>query len=345
MNIDQSYRQSYSKERSKYQGIANFILLGLKIVMKLFMRIVCLALFLQLLSPARTQDTFYGFSLGLSCSFGSHQNRLGFSAAAYYNYAFAQANAALRGYYNFQSLGLKQKGVELQMGAGFQLGFGRKDSARSPFVNLTENNLLQDYSLGYAYLIYLDRQKTSQTSGILSATVLDAKFATENDLFGFGQGWKDRYRTGGLHLEYRYRDYKFAINSTMWTDDYSICSKILDSEYPARFGYKTDNRNKFGGKNLGLLSARFNYLLPVWGDYFSQNLQVDVGIDAEQVRHFLQNKITHDHYPIPTKIIKRNPCHIPMDAEGGGQYLFLPGQQIERPKFYFNLGANQGMFY
>ena len=291
------------------------------------------------------QDSFFGFSAGISFAFGTHQNRIGVSASAYYTYAFAQVNAGLKGFYNFQSLGIHQKSFELQMGGGCQLGFGNRDSVRSPFVNLTENNMRQNYSAGYAYHIYLDNQKTSQASGTLSLNVLNFKFATENDLFGFGQGWKDRYRTGGVHVEYRHEQFKFAINSTIWTDDYSICSKVLDSDYPSRFGYKKDDRVKFGGYNIGLLSARVNWLIPPRWVPLNQNLQMDVGIDAEKVRHVVQNKWIHDHYPIPEKLIKRNPCHIPMDAKGGGQYLFLDDQEIESPRFYFNFGMNQGLFY
>ncbi|MCB9224500.1 MAG: polymorphic toxin type 23 domain-containing protein [Crocinitomicaceae bacterium] len=292
-------------------------------------------------------DSFYGVSAGISFSFGTHINRLGFHAAGYYNYAFAQANASFNGYYNFRSLALKEKGWEWQLGTGIEFGFGRRDTVRSPFIGLTENNMRQDYSVGYNYLMYFDQQQTTQTSGILDINVLDFKFATENDLFGFGDGWRDRYRTGAFLLEYRYQNFKFGINSTLWTDDYTVCKKVLDTEYPARFGYKDDNKVKFCGESIGLLSAQVKYLAPVptnfWPAY--QEIQMNIGVDAEQVRNVLQNKMIHDHYPIPTKFIKRNPCHIPMEEAGGGQFLYLDGQKVEPVKFYFNLGTNQGVFY
>jgi hypothetical protein len=300
--------------------------------------------------PTKAQegpDSFYGISAGISFSFGTHINRIGFHAAGYYTYAFAQANISVNGYYNFQSLALKEKGLELQLGTGLELGFGRKDTTRSPFIGLTENNLRQDYSVGYNYLIYFDKQKTTQTSGILDVNVLDFKFATENDLFGFGDGWRDRYRTGAFLLEYRYNNFKFALNSTLWTDDYTICKKVLDTEYPARFGYKQDNKVKFCGESIGLLSAQVKYLTPVPNQYWPayQEVQLNIGVDAEQVRNVIQNKMIHDHYPIPTKFIKRNPCHIPMQDIDGNQYLYKSGQRIEPVKFYFNAGTNQGVFY
>lgn len=291
------------------------------------------------------QHSFYGISAGLSFSFGTHVNRLGLSVGGYGTYHFAQANAGFRAYYNFQSLGLKQKGLELQMNAGFQLGFGRKQTDRNPFIGAGENNLLQDYSIGYDYFIYLDRQKTSQTTGMLSVTALDFKFATENDLFGFGQGWRDRYRTGAFLFEYRYDRFKFGIQSTMWTDDYSICKKVLDTDYPARFGYKNDERCKFGGASNGILAIRANWLVPDQYVPLNQNVQMEVGIDAQQIRNLIQNKMIHDHYPIPEKLIKRNPCHYPMRSKDGSQFLYEDGQQIEKAKFYYNLGLNQALFY
>lgn len=300
---------------------------------------------LSTVAQESSPESFYGVSAGLSFSFGTHVNRIGLSASAYYTYAFAQVNAGVRGYYNFQSFGLKENGLELQLSSGFQLGFGRKVDDRNPFIGQAENNLLQDYSIGYDYLIYLDKFNTSQTAGILSANVLDMKFATQNDLFGFGDGWRDRFRTGAFILEYRYQNFKFGISSTLWTDDYTVCRKVTDSDYPARFGYKTDKKCKYGGLCLSTLGLRANYLIPNNYVPLNQNIQMDIGIDAEQVRNFFQNKLIHDHYPIPVKLIKRSPCHYPMQAEGGGQYLYLEGQQIEKPQFFFNFGANQGLFY
>ena len=308
-------------------------------------RILFILILLSSFQTAKAVDTFFGFSGGLSFSFGTHVNRIGFHVSGYYNYAFAQANASINGYYNLQSLALKKKGFELQMGAGLELGFGRKDSARSEFIGLTENNLLQDYSVGYTYLIFLDQQETKQTGGILSISALDFKFATENDLFGFGQGWRDRYRTGAFLLEYRYQNFKFGLNSTLWTDDYSLCKKILDTEYPARFGYKDNRGVHFGGKSVGQFSAQIQYLVPNKYFPFNQKAQLNVGWDSERVRNLMQNKLIHDHKFIPKRLITRNPCHIPMEAEGGGQYLYLEGQEIEKTKFYFNLGLNESIFY
>ena len=58
--------------------------------------------------------------------------------AAYYNYAFVQVNTKIIWYYNFQSFGTKNKASELQLGAGVECGFGKKDSIRNNFIGLAE---------------------------------------------------------------------------------------------------------------------------------------------------------------------------------------------------------------
>lgn len=306
-----------------------------------------LLLFSSIQSKAQENnaESFYGWSAGVSFSFGTHVNRIGIALSGYYTYSIAQLNSSIRGFYNFRSFGLRNKGLELQMSSGFQLGFGRKQIDRNPFIGPAENNLLQDYSVGYDYLIYLDKMGTSQTSGILSVNALDVKFATENDLFGFGDGWRDRFRTGAFLLEYRYQNFKFGISSSIWTDDYTICKKVLDTDYPARFGYKSDEKCKYGGLNRSTLGLRMNYLIPTHVVPFNQNVQMDIGFDSEHIRNFLQNKLVHDHYPIPAKWIKRNPCHIPMQSQDGGQYLYQEEQKVEKATFYYNLGVNQGLFF
>lgn len=290
-------------------------------------------------------NPYWGVSAGIGFSFGTHQNRIGLHTAAYYNYGFAQANISLNGYYNIQSLALKQKGFEFQFGSGMQLGFGRKDSIRSPFIGLSENNMEHIYSVGYDYMLFLDQQQTSQAGGILSVNIDRFKFATQNDLFGFGDGWRDRFRTGAFLLEYRHDNFKFGLNATLWTDDYSVSKKILDTDFPARFGYKDDRNVKFGGKSVALLSAQVKWLAPSSYAPLNQEAQLNIGIQSERVRNVLQNRIVHDHAFIPEKWISRNPCHIPMEAEGGGQYLYQENQIVKKPSFYFNIGANEDPFY
>jgi hypothetical protein len=301
-----------------------------------------LAVILLLSVMARPADSFFGFSAGLSFSFGNKVNRLGISVAAYYTYGFAQVNSGVKAYYNFQSLGLKRKTPELQLALGTELGFGKKDPARNNFIGITENNLLYMNSIGYTYLVYLDKNQTSQTAGALALNIRDFKIVAENDLFGAGQGWRDRFRTGAFLLEYQYLDTKFAINSTFWTGDYTGCDNIYDSDYPARFGYRSCEKGRYCDYSLGLLSVQVSHLLPL---PLGQVAHLSIGIDSERVRHALQNNLIHDQPFFPEKWIKRKPAHLPMLNCDNGQYLFSEEDTVKPPTFYFNLGMNNNPFY
>lgn len=306
-------------------------------------KFLILILILTHFTASNAQDSFFGFSAGLSFSFGNKVNRIGVSGAAYYTYAFAQVNAKINWYYNFQSLGTKHKASELQLGAGAEFGFGKRDTLRNNFIGLAENNLLQKNSVGYSYIRYWDNNSTTQSTGILDLNFGPVKLATENDLFAAGKGWRDRYRTGAFLISYQYLDTRFAINSTFWTGDYTGCDNIYGSSYPARFGYRTSEKGHYTNFSLGLLSAQITTILP--SVPFSQVAQMNIGIDSEKIRNGLQNKIIHDQPFFPKKWIKREPAHLPMIATDGGQYLFQENQEIRPTSFYFNIGMNSGMFY
>ena len=282
----------------------------------------------------------FGLSGGLSFSLGNKVNRIGLRGSVFYTYGFVQLNATVNTYYNFQTLALKKKTPELQLGIGAQFGFGKQDSITNRFVSLTDNNTGYFYSAGYSFMYFFDKQNTSQGGGILNVNIENFTFATSNDLFGFGKGWRDRFRTAAVLFQYRYLDTKFALNSTMWTGDYIGCVKVKDSDYPARFGYKENDKAIYGVNMASLLSLQVEQLLP-----YSQVARVNVGLDSEWVRHFLQNKLIHDQYFVPRQFIKRPQMHFPMIDKDGNQYLFKEGQKVRPATFYFNLGMNNGLFY
>ena len=90
----------------------------------------------------------------------------------------------------------------------------------------------------------------------------------------------------------------------------------------------------------GLLSAQFK-----WNVAYSQIVQANAGIDAEQVRDVVQNKLIHDMKFIPKKWQKNKNCHIPMLDDKGEPYLYKEGQKIKPARVYFNLFSNAGLFY
>jgi len=295
------------------------------------------------LAKSQGYDNFYGFSAGLSFDLGTKLNRIGISAAGYYNYRFIQANSSLKFYYNFQSLGLKKKSPEIQLGGGINFGFGTKDSVRNQFVGLTENNTPFQYAAGYSYMRYWDKNQTSQSTGLFNIQIQNFRLITENDLLAGGKGWRDRFRTGALKVDYTYDVYRAGISSLFWTGDFIGCEVVKDSLYPSRFGYRKKDKSTFGDFSLGLLSVQADYIIP--GIPLNQIARLNVGVDSEKVRHVLQNKLIHDQIYFPERWIKTENPHIPMLSTDGSQYLFLQGQKVKPASLYFNAGLNSGTFY
>ena len=301
-------------------------------------------LILSCLNYSTAQTTTFGFTAGLSFSFGNKVNRIGLRSSVFYGYEFVQVNAQINALYNFQTLALKNKTPELQVGVGAQFGLVKSDTNTNRFIGLIDKNIAYDYSLGYTYLHYWDKQNTSQGSGMWNFNIKNFTLATQNDLFGWGQGWRDRFRTGAFIIQYRYLDTKFAIKSEFWTGDYTGCTKVTDdTNYPARFGYYLNDKGIYTDKSAGLLSLQVEQILP--GIPYHQVARANLGVDSEWVRYAIQNKALHDMPFYTDKMVKRHLLHYPMLDKNGKQYLFKKGQYIKPTTVYFNIGTNEIEFY
>ena len=280
------------------------------------------------------------FRIGASFDFGNKVKRIGLRLSSGYGYLFAQFNSTANLYYNFSSLALCQNGFEVQLAIGTQIGFGNKLSNDNKYLSVTDNNMPSSYTIGYAYTRYWDTQGTKQSTGTIVCNLANFAIVTENDLFGAGKGWRDRYRTGAIKFTYRYLDTKFGFSMLFWTGDYASCSKIIDSKYPARFGYRSNDKAIFGNYSLGLFSAQVEYILP-----YQHVLRLDAGIDSEHIRHFVQNKGLHDMPFYTDKMVKRQLMHIPMLQENGDQFLFKVDETVKSTQIYYNVGLNNNTFY
>ena len=281
------------------------------------------------------------FKIGIGLDFGSHVKRIGLRSELSYQLYFIETNADLGAYYNFSSFGIQRKTPELQMGLGACFGFGKKDEILKAFIFDSKlNNTTYPYALSYHYQIYLDKQQTSQTTGTIGFHAKGFSFLTENDLLGAGKGWRDRYRTGAFSFSYQRNEYYIALKNIMYTGDYASASKVLNEDYPARFGYRSSNKAIYSDKSVGVLSITFSYMLP-----YQQIISLSLGIDAEQIRHQLQNEWMHDMVFYTDKMVKRQLMHIPMLQADGSQYLFNENDTIRPARFYYNLSLNPMLFY
>lgn len=302
----------------------------------------CLFVLLCLPAGLHSQQMRVGFSVGVSFSFGTLVNRIGLHSGGFIALGPTQINATVKGFYNFQSLGLKRKTLELQLGLSGQLGWGRKDTLVNNFIGLTENNTDHDYAFGLSFMHYRDRLGTTQSTGLINLNIHNFNIITENDLFGNLIKQHDRYRTGAFLIEYQYANTKVGITALLWTPNYAHCPIIINENTKkwARFGYYQDADVANRDQTVGALSLQVRQWLP-----YNQEASLNIGANGEQIRNALQNKFIHNQPFFPASWVKRKPPHIPMITVDSKQYLYLQDQKVKPLSFYFNLGLNTALFY
>lgn len=251
----------------------------------------------------------FGFQAGIVMNFGTHVNALGITGGIYYSDFFYQWNIASQLKYNFNSYGGRRKYWENRNALGLVLLGGKR--YLTPDFQLDGLNHQTTFSKGIAfnYLWYYDQAGTSQRSGAFAIHVDYFSLAFENDIFA-GQG-RDKFRTGILQANYRYRDWKFFTHLYLWTGETrnSFWNKTSLPGCPN--GYRCLDTLPYGKTSHGIIAFGTHRNL-----VYNQVVTLKTGFDSEQVRHFVQNKISHDLIFLPSNV-KRNTPHYPRLDENG----------------------------
>lgn len=262
---------------------------------------------------------------------------MGIVLQGYFVYDFVQVNAEARVYHNLKNLGPKLEYNELVTSLGGVLAFGNKQDYFNPFLSSVSNQTQRPFGIGYSMNTYVNKIRTKQATGTIALQFGPVSLIGENDLFA--RPLLDRFRTGAFLIQYQHKDiFQAAINCTMWTGKMgNECRN--DKEFP-HVGYIDTVGGLYTNYSHGLLSAQFK-----WNAGYGQNAQLNLGVDAEQVRNAIQNRLIHDMIIFPRKWFTPINCHIPMLDENGNQYLYRKNQKIRRPNFYWNAFSNAGLFY
>jgi hypothetical protein len=275
----------------------------------------------------------WGFNIGAVTALGNKFQRVGFTFQTYYYYNFAQLNAELRIYHNFKNLGPVKQYDELVASAGLVFGYGAKQKEHNPFLSIVSNQTKYVNSFGYAYNLYFNKVKTTQQTGIIAFQFNKIGIISENDILA--RPTLDRFRTGAFLVQYQYKNlYQFAVNCTMWTGQ--MGNKITTE----KGCYMDTTTGIYTNYSHGLLSAQFKMTLDG-----GQNLQANVGIDAEQVRNFVQNRLIHDMIFIPKRWNKSKNCHLPMLDTENNQFINKTNQKVKSIQPYWNIFSSAAVFY
>lgn len=303
--------------------------------MRILRLVVSITILLSSYSKSKAEEDF-GLNFGVNIQFGTHVNRLGLMYQVYYFNEHVSLSQGSYIHWNLKSLGPKGSHPEAKFQFGIQGQWIENDL---PKYLLNEFSNMSPYlnSMGYSFYIYLDKKKMSQTTGAIHGTFSNIVFALDNDALGLNQ-IDDKYRTGGFFVGLLMDSLQLGLQSTLWTGKSSSGVKVDDDTYPSRFGYQDVTKAEYGLLSHGVLAFRGTYKGP-----YNQIARAEAGIDAEEVRHFLQNKIIHDGFS--KRIVKSESPHYPMLQPDGSLFLFNPGQKKRSPKPYFQLGLNQSAFY
>ena len=277
-----------------------------------------------------------GINIGIVTAFGNKFDRFGVSLNGYYTSNNIQVNGGLRCYFNFKNIGPKKQYIEAVTSLGVVYGYGKTGTDSSFFFNPISNQTLKQNSVGYAFNYYINPIGTNQQTGTISIEVNNFNLIAENDIFARPK--LDRYRTGAFLIQYRKADFALGVNTTLFTG--KMGKKVQDKDYPFSHLYKNDNDGIYTKSSSGLLSVQAQYI-----SKYYQQLQGNVGVDSERVRHLIQNRLIHDMIFLPRNWRKKDNAHIPMLDSDGNQYLFKKSQDIKKSTLYFNAFSNSGLFY
>lgn len=287
------------------------------------------------------QGDGYGFRAGVNITVGTHIQRVGFLGSVFYipNQQH-QLNFIFRTHYNFRNLGPPLKYPELQAQVTYLYGYSAKANLERSYISEFDAMHERKNSVGLFYKIYWDRAQTSQPVGGIVLNYGRFYIIHENDMWGWPRS--DKYRSAGVWLGFHRPSVVYFTKLMLWHGDTfgKGAHNVTDTEYPARFGYRDFGMTKFANISHGILTV--GALADVG---MGQYVQAEIGVDAEQVRNVFQNKVVHDMWFVPERLISYKLTNFPMLDTDGKLFLYKEGQQIRKPRFFLEGGINSAVFY
>ena len=247
-------------------------------------------------------------NVGLKFSLGTHFSQIGLTSGLSIQLQKLQLNVLSDIHYVFHSFGSREHFWESKTSIGLLVLGGKKSNTPDFILSTLSNNTLYYNSIGYAYIWYLDTKKTSQNSGAWSLGTGPVSIYFENDVFGgFGE---DKYRTANFIAMYRKNYWRIFSEFSFWTGDSRGTYWFRDKPAVCPYGYKLLNSQPYGKTSHGIASINFQY------SYLNKSSKIALGVDSEEFRHIVQNKIIHDLCWLP-KWMPHNTPHYPRLDENG----------------------------
>ncbi len=292
--------------------------------------VILFSLFCTVANAQSFTNSRFGGSIGLLVNIGTHQRSVGFNLKAYYTDYFYQVNIGHTITFNGLSYGLRKNFWENRSYLGAVLLAGKRGAIRD--FELDGLNHQTNYNLGvsFNYLIYVDNVGTSQLSGAFGMHIKDFSLRFENDVFG-GLAL-DRYRTGHILASYRTENFKFNAGTYFWTGDTENTPWIRNSTTSCPNGYRVLEDRPYGKTSNGALYGGVLVNMPYGNTAFWR-----VGVDSENVRHILQNRLIHDAVFLPKKLRHYTPHYPRLDQNGCAVF---EKSEARKDLLYMQFGLN-----
>lgn len=270
----------------------------------------------------------YGIRIGLHVSLGTHVQRIGLMTGAYFIAGSIQANTEIRANYNRRDLGPPLQHAAFVISQGITIGYGNQAGLTDHFYSPVSNQTGHAYALAYACNFYLNNIGTAQRTGLIHLQFNRFSIITENDILA--QAGADKFRTGAVSIQYHHDEkVRVAISCTAWTGRFGKKKMLPDSSWC----YMDTEGGLYTDFSHGLLTTELKYALP-----YGQNIQLGAGLDAEQVRHALQNQLLHH-------LFSRKNCYMPMLDRQGKAWIPGSAEPIRKSRLLLQGQVNAPVFY
>ncbi len=291
-----------------------------------------------------SQDDQWKIHLQVTTNFGFPENNIGLKVIGeYYTETNVELALAYDIRYNFRSFGPDINHLEHSLMGTINYSWGDRVEPNEndlSYMKFMDSRRFKN-SMGYTWQRFFNGIGTTQNVGTLHMRFNKTVSQFSNDVFANTNG-KDRYRTGGFAFGFYEKQTLYLSKLLIWTGD-SHCKemkKIRDSNYPARWGFRDITDCNYGRLSHGILS--FGVIHDIG---YGQTIGGQLGIDSEQIRHFVQNKVFHDLYFIPRFMNKTRNLHLPMKTIDGENYLYEDGQVIRPNRFVWQFSSNSSSLY
>lgn len=294
------------------------------------MRFVLLMLFLPVTSFSQNyfRDHF-GASLTFISSIGTHNTGVGLKLNTWYQdhfYQFTMSHSTRLFAFN---LGDRRNYVDHKMSVGLLVLGGKKELQPDYFSDALSNKSIFNNSFGYAYMYYFDNRGTTQGSGAFMFGSKGFDFYIENDIFA-GTG-RDRFRTGSFAINYRYKNLKFTVGTRIWTGETrgAKWQELKGPDHP--YGFKIIEDLPYGKTSNGIAYCGISYYIN-----HGQWASLELGVDSENIRNFIQNRLIHDLIFLPKKIERATPHYPRLDEHGCPVF---EKEDARKNRFYYQIGT------